>query len=250
MPSVTGATQSRRPIMSQEDTKFTTAISRASTSSLFPRGLTTRMQGPGGYYNIGNALGLSAGIAVQFFAARAEADASLVDVVREYLVGSPGATALSIAMIMFFVSGEMYHRAGDARTGPAVRMMRRADFLSGVAALVLAIALVLFGSLWLALVSTVLLAGGKLGNALSSQGCWPVRVEYLGLAKTTLSRELDLFRLAPLLSRISAIVAILTEIVRLLAIGSPGTVLHLSQSTVLLICYLLWGRADLLLLRR
>ena len=142
------------------------------------------------------------------------------------------------------------HRAGDTRTGPAIRMMRRADFLSGVAALVLAIALVLFGSLWLALVSTVLLAGGKLGNALAPQGCWPVRVEYLGLARTTLSREFDLFRLVPLLSRIPAIVAILMEIVRLLAIGSPGMALHLSQPTVLLVCYLLWGRADLLLLRR
>lgn len=60
----------------------------------------------------------------------------------------------------------MCHRALATRTGPDIPMMRRADFLSGVAELVLAIALVLFGSLGLILVSTVLLAVGSSGTAL------------------------------------------------------------------------------------
>jgi hypothetical protein len=236
--------------MSQKQTGFSSGGSRVAASFPCPEALRMRMQGPGGYYNIGNALGLTSGIGFQLVAARGGADASVAHVVREYLVGSPGATALSVAMIMFFVSGEMYHRALATASGPRVAMMRRADLLSGIAALVLAVALVLFGSLWLALVSTVLLAGGKLGNAVAASGCWPVRVEYLSLRGTTLCREVDLFRLAPLLSRVPAIGAILIEIARLLAIGAPGTALLLSQSTVLLICYLLWARADLLLLRR
>lgn len=235
--------------MSQNGTELRTDGSPVTAPSLWSQGLRLRMQGPGGYYNLGNALGLAAGIVFQFIAAHGEAGASAVDIVRQYLVGSPGATALSVSMIMFFVSGEMYHRALATCSEPDVVMLRRADFLSGVAALVLAVALVLFGSLWLALVSTVLLAGGKLGNALSPDGRWPVRIELLSLGGTKLRREWDLYRLAPLLSRAPAITAILIEITRLLAVGPPDIALPLAQSAVLLVCYLLWARADLLLLR-
>lgn len=235
--------------MSLKNTEFTSNCSRASTVSLCLQGLRMRMQGPGGYYNLGNALGLFAGLAFQLLAAGAEAGASLSEAVREYLVGSPGSTALSVSMIMFLVSGEMYHRAFATRAGPDAMMMRRADFLSGLAALVLAISLVLFGSLWLALVSTVLLAGGKLGNALSPEGRWPVHFDFPSFRGSTLHRECDLFRLAPALSRVPAIAAVLIEITRLLTVGPAGLGLHLAQSAVLLICYLLWARADLLLMR-
>ena len=85
---------------------------------------------------------------------------------------------------------------------------------------------------------------------LSRHATWPVRVTFMTIRGTTLCQEYDLFRLAPLLSRAPAIMSILIEITRVLAIGPPGTALHLGQSTVLLACYLLWGRADLLLLRR
>lgn len=235
--------------MSSKNPQVTTLSSRSTAPSLGLHGLRTRMQGPGGYYNLGNALGLAAGMAFQVIAARGDAGASMSEAVREYLIGSPGATALSLAMIMFFVSGEMYHRALATRSEADVMMLRWADFLSGVAALVLAVSLVLFGSLWLALVSTVLLAGGKLGNALSPEGRWPVRIEFLSPGGTTLRREWDLFRVAPLLSRVPAIVAILIEITRLLTVGPPDLALHLAQSAVLLVCYLLWARADFLLLR-
>jgi hypothetical protein len=236
--------------MAQNDIGFTANTNRASAPAIWPEALRMRLQGPGGYYNLGNALGLAAGIGFQFVAARSDADATLAGVVREYLVGSPGATALTIAMVMFFISGEMYHRAFAAASGPHAGMMRRADLLSGIAALVLAIALALFGNLWLVLVSTVLLAGGKLGNAVSPAGCWPLRLEWLSRCGTTLYREVDLFRLTPILSRLPAIMAILLEMARLLAAGSPGTALYLGQSAILLICYLLWARADLLLLPR
>lgn len=224
---------------------------------LFPGGLArpmlrflaARCTGPGGYYNLGNALGLVSGIAFQVLASRGGPESSVIAVIREYLAGSPGATALSVAMVMFFVSGELYHRAWTNGPDPDAAIVRRADLLSGAAALVLAVSLMLFGSLWLALASTVLLAGGKFGNALVPRGSFPVRVEFLGFDGTTGCRHLDLFRVAALVSRVPAIAAIAVEISRLLAIGTSDASLDLLQSAVLLACYLLWSRADLLLFR-
>lgn len=43
------------------------------------------MQGPGAYDNLGNALGLTAGIVFQVVAAHGEAGASLVEAVRDWL---------------------------------------------------------------------------------------------------------------------------------------------------------------------
>lgn len=212
------------------------------------RAFASRCTGPGGYYNLGNALGLLAGLMFQALSHYRTVDSSVIAIAGDYLVGSPGATALSMATGMFFVSGEMYHRAWAERSTPDYLMLRRADFLSGVAALILAVTLALFGSFWLALGSTVLLAGGKFGNALTPEG-WPVRIEFVSSGATTRCRQLDLFRVAALLSRIPAIAAIFVELARLLAVGTSDVVLDLGQPLVLLTCYLLWARADLLLFR-
>lgn len=163
-----------------------------------------------------------------------------------YLFGSPGATALTAAMIVFFISGETYHRAGAGRGGEDTRLVRRADFLSGVAALFLAVSLALFGSFWLALTSTVLLAGGKFGNALTARASWPIRLELPGFDGTTRTRALDLFRLAALLSRAPAVIAIVAEILRLGMLPEIPAI-ALSQSGILLICYCFWISADLAL---
>ena len=231
--------------MLTHETKPPTRVLSASSSTRWRKGLIERMQGPGGYYNVGNALGLSAGLVFQLLAAQSDDGASAVATLREYLVGSPGATALSIAMVMFFVSGELYHRAFASPNQVDEAMLRRADLLSGIAALVLAVALVLFGSLWLALASTVLLAGGKLGNAFAPRTGWPVHFPALPEG-----HRIDLLRLAPALSRIPAIASIVVEMARVSVANPPDLGLQMAQSTILLVCYLLWARADFLLLRR
>ena len=76
--------------------------------------LRTRMRGPGGCYNVGNVLALGAGLTAQLVAvsqARGEAPVAALEAVRAYRFGSPGATALTAAIVIFFVSGEAYHRA-------------------------------------------------------------------------------------------------------------------------------------------
>jgi hypothetical protein len=130
--------------------------------------LAARMKGPGGYYNIGNALALTTGLAVQIAAVSGAGHerGAVLEAVRQYLFGSPGATALTVAIGIFFVSGEMYHRAWSAGFPPDPRSNWWGDFLSGVAGVVLTIALAAFGDLLLALVSGLLLAGGKFGSAL------------------------------------------------------------------------------------
>lgn len=208
------------------------------------RALAARCRGAGGYYNMGNMLGLVSGIIFQFIALRDEPDASFVAALNSYLVGSPGSTALTVAMVMFFVSGELYHRAFASGMPSGRSSLRAADLLSGVAALVLAIALVMFGNVWLALISTVFLAGSKLGSALREEG-WQSRLRLPGIGLVTV----DLLRVATALSRLPAIAAVSLEILRLAVIGAEGMVLALAQSTVLLVCYLLWLRADMFLFR-
>ena len=131
--------------------------------------LVARMKGPGGYYNIGNMLALTTGLGVQVAAvsggAGQEPDA-ILEAARQYFVGSPGATALTVAIAIFFVSGEMYHRAWSRGFPPDRRANWWGDFLSGVAAVVLTFALAAFGDILLAAISGLLLAAGKFGSAL------------------------------------------------------------------------------------
>ncbi len=208
-----------------------------------------RMRGPGGYYNVGNFIGLVSGLGLQILSMRnAEGVSSgFSEAASVYFIGSPGATALTFAMIVFFGAGELYHRAWkDAGDKPDARLNRRADFVSAIGALLLAVSLAYFGDIWLAITSTVLLAGGKLGSAIGPAQGWPVRIESRGRIATTQTLKFDLFRLAVVLSRIPAIGAL---VFGLGATAISGTDFGLSeaQSAILLLCFALWTRADILL---
>ena len=90
------------------------------------------MKGPGGYYNIGNALALATGIGVQIAAVYdpgGHERGAISGGRAELLVGSPGATALTLAIAIFFVSGEMYHRAWARGFPPDRRGNWWGDFL-------------------------------------------------------------------------------------------------------------------------
>jgi hypothetical protein len=200
--------------------------------------IRSRLRGPGGFYNLGNALALAAGLAVQVAGAAGAGDASVLAAVRQYLVGSPAASALTLAILVFFVSGEFYHRAWAHGFPPDRRGNWWGDFLSGVAALILTFALAAFGDLLLALASGLLLAAGKFGSALRPEDYatpdgdpWP-----------------DRFRWAVVASRAPAILALAVELARGPATDAPRGAA--AMTAVMLVCYLLWTRADLLLFVR
>ena len=97
----------------------------------------------------------------------------------------------------------------------------------------LTVALVIFGDILLAIISGVLLAGGKFGSAFVPDG--------------PLSRR---FRQAVLLSRLPAVAALGVEFLREVADATPETpVAAIVMPIVMILSYLIWARADWLLLR-
>lgn len=199
----------------------------------------SRIAGPGTLYNTGNLIGLISGIAFAISAGEAKS------AIAEYLVGDPGAIALTVAMVVFFISGECYRKVPATSPERAEALLRRADFLSGIGALTLSVALFWYGDYLLAIVSTALLAGGKFGNALSRAGSLPVRLE-VPWRSATHTLHIDLYRLSVVLSRFPAMLGLAKTILIGLSDANASTL----QAMILFLCYLLWLFADLLLMRR
>ena len=206
--------------------------------SLFPasttRGLAARLRGPGGLYNVGNALGLASGIALALAAAPGRSSAA---VVADYLAGSASAVAITVAMVVFLFSGEAYYRAWAHGAPPDPGLNRRGDRLSGWGALALVVGLLLVGAVVLALASGLLHAAGKFGSAIDHPAV-------AGLKR----RRPDPFRSAVLASRLPAIALLAIALGQALAAPAPSAAAVLGPGS-LLVCYLLWSRADLLLFR-
>lgn len=221
-----------RPVVFQDDP----AIARRAASPRWrlPPAIAERVRGPGGYYNLGNALGLVMGIAVQM-ASVPEAATGL----RDYFLGSPSAFAMTAATAIFITSGEAYHRgARDGR--PDRRLYRIADLLSGVGALALGCALLMLGHPLLAWSSGLLGAAGKLGSAAFPTSPAPGRLWP--------STWPDPFRSAVVVSRVPALIALVVEFWATVgAARAGGPLLAVVTPATLLICYALWTRADLML---
>ena len=140
-----------------------------------------RLVGPGGYYNAGNALGLAAGIAVAISAIPegGMGVGGVLGATLAHLGGDPTALALTGATAIFFWSGECYHRAWANGFPPIEALNRRGDFLSGIGALILGLALLSLGQPVLAATAGLLHALGKFGSARhwrplpGWQGDWP-----------------------------------------------------------------------------
>jgi hypothetical protein len=187
-----------------------------------------RLAGPGGYYNVGNALGLGVGIALSA-AAAGDAGSRAVAGAVEYLAGNGAAVALTAATAVFFWSGEVYHRAWARGFPPDEGLNRRGDLLSGIGAVALGVALLGFGQPVLAAFSGLLHALGKLGSAFAWRSAgWPAGWP-------------DAWRTAVLASRVPAMLAALIELARVAAWPAAAGPL------TLLVCYVLWAKADLLL---
>lgn len=204
------------------------------------RGLRLRAAGPGGCYNLGNLLGLAGGVAL----AVAAAGPGFADGARaawDHLAGNASALAVTTAMIVFFAGGEAYHRAWANGFPPDPRLNRRGDLLSAVGALALGLGLFLIGEALLAATAGLLHAAGKLGSALKP-----------GPGASTPgapSRWPDPFRVAVVASRLPAIALVALALAAALASPGAPAFAALAAPALLLVCYLLWLRADLLLLR-
>ena len=202
----------------------------------FRREVLDRLRGPGGYYNVGNLIGLATGFSVQL--AQAPEDMSAAGAAANYLAGDVSGIMLTIATLVFMFSGEAYHRAWANGFPPDRALNRLGDFTSGIGALALGIGLLALGQPILAATSGLLHAFGKFGSALHrpnplSRYDWPW-----------------IFRAVVIESRVPAILAALIELARLmpgLADGAPLT--PLVTPAALLICYLIWTKADLFLLK-
>lgn len=193
-----------------------------------------RLAGPGGSYNIGNVLGLVVGIALQIAMAPANGtDRTAATVLLDFLAGSSSATALTVATLVFCCSGEIYHRAWMRSPAPDPTLNRLGDFLSGIGALLFGLSLFLLGQPVLAATAGLLGAFGKFGSAcqpdMRAIGWWPAAWP-------------DPFRSAVVVSRIPALAAAALGLA-----NAGGEFAPTVQAATLIVCILLWVRADLLL---
>ncbi|TPN54949.1 hypothetical protein FJ976_08355 [Mesorhizobium sp. B1-1-9] len=203
--------------------------------------LRARMRGPGGYYNSGNALGLVVGFAIQIAVAPVglQEGSAVITAMMDHFAGSRGTVALTLATLVFFCGGEAYHRAWARQDPPDLALNRLGDFLSGLGAIGLGIALLLLGDPLLAATSGLLHALGKFGSTFHTPGTqvpvWPAAWP-------------DPFRSAVLASRLPAILAAAVALGwALQEVWSGGSFAVLAMPLTLLGCYALWTRADLLL---
>lgn len=216
------------------------AANRRKQPGAVQAALAARLRGPGGVYNLGNVIGLSTGIALQFAAALGQGEADTVAVLQSYFFGSPGASWLTLAIAIFLISGEVYHRAWQNGAPPDMRLNRSGDLLSCLGAAALTVSLVYFGDVLLAIVSGTLLAGGKLGTA--------ILPETYGAPKAA-NRLPTLFRNAVIVSRAPAILALSVQLFGLFSTSGGAIALaDVVAPAVMLLCYFIWLRADLMLL--
>ena len=134
--------------------------------------MLSRLNGPGGLYNLGNVLGFGAGLFVTFLVA-SKSTASFPNVLSigmRYVAGSPAAVALAIATVIFLWSGEAYHRAWSNGYPPDQKLTQLGDLSSGFGAIALGAGLYLLSNPILAATSGLLHAAGKFGSAFGVRG--------------------------------------------------------------------------------
>lgn len=216
---------------------LTLGSSAPRRSGPWPAGLRERLAGPGGLYNIGNALGLAGGLAIAVAGAGGAGGPTLesgFDAVLGYLAGSASSVAITVAMVIFFAGGEAYHRAWARGFPPDRRLNRLGDLVSGYGAIALGIGLALLGEPLLALTAGLLHAIGKFGSALD------------GPAARRLKRlRPDPCRTAVLVSRFPAIALVLATLFAAAGGAMPSQPAEVATAALLLVCYLLWSAADI-----
>ena len=213
----------------------------AQPSSRWRAAILSRLNGPGGLYNLGNVLGFVAGLFVTFLAATESTDSvsNILSIGMRYVVGSPAAVALAIATAIFFWSGEAYHRAWSNGYPPDQKLVQLGDLSSGFGAIALGVGLYLLSNPFLAATSGLLHAAGKFGSAFGVRG----ELSFLG-------RKIDagaLCRNIVLVSRFPAIIATTADVFSAKAHADGAFAFN---AVAMLACYVIWAIADSMLLPR
>lgn len=199
--------------------------------------LAGRLKGPGGLYNLGNAIGFFGGLSAAIFSVPPQ-DYSVsraLAAAADSVSGSPPALALTLATVVFFWSGEEYHRAWSRGYPPDETKIRIGDLSSAVGAVLLAFSFLALGNLILALTAGVMHASGKLGSAWGAARA----MEKPG----TVFRYGTLCREVVLLSRLPAMAMALRGYLDAGTDSSAQIV-----NAVLLACCFIWAAADMQLL--
>ncbi|HME83832.1 MAG TPA: hypothetical protein VKG91_04600 [Roseiarcus sp.] len=166
--------------------------------------LLSRLSGPGGLYNLRDALGFGAGLLIAYLGWWETANAvdNVFSIGMRYVAGSPAAVALTIATAIFFGSGEAYHRAWANGFPPDTKLTQIGDLFSGFGAIALGVGLYLLGNPVLAATSGLLHAAGKFGSALNTRG--KLSIAGRSIDASTFCRIVVLISRAPALIAISA----------------------------------------------
>jgi hypothetical protein len=224
----------RREAAGREGTSLSTGA-----LSTWRAAILSRLNGPDGLYNLGNALGFGAGLFETFLVAKGSRDSfsNALSIGMRYVAGSPATVALAMATTIFFWSGEAYHRAWSNGYPPDQKLTQLGDLSSGFGAIALGAGLYLLSNPILAATSGLLHAAGKFGSALGVRG----ELSFLG-------RKIDasaLCRNIVLISRVPAIIATTADVFSSKAHDDSAFAFN---ALALLACYLIWSVADAMLL--
>lgn len=198
-------------------------------------GVGNRTSGPGGLHNIGNLIALFGGFTV-FYLSK-ETTTNDTSILWTYLFGSIETSCLTLSMLIFIAGGEAYHQGCGNVEKRNPGLIRLGDFLSGVATIVLAIALVQIGESRLAFIAGCLLAVSKFGTVIFHE-----RSDGSGIA-SVVSRIL---RAMAIISRVPSLAAVSSTIIIHAIRGGDLTDTMLAM--VMLVSYLLWLSGDCLLM--
>ena len=207
--------------------------SASGSKTRLPNWLSTRFSGPGALYNLGNVIAIVTGTGLALW--KLDGQGTAMEGLHQHLMGSAPAAWLTGSMLVFIVSGELYHAGHHGRPERRAMRTQQADLVSGIAAIGLTIALIGFGDATMAIVAGVMLAGGKLGSAILA----------LWHGSAALAGSLRVVVLGSRFPSILALVLSLQGISNQIAAPSAQDVL---LPIVMIGCFLLWLWADVILL--
>ena len=122
---------------------------------------------PGKLYNAGNIVALGVGLLDCMVLSQAKLGATFA-ALNNFFIGSWPAIFTSLAVIFFFINGQKYASAWANGYPPNVHDNKMGDGLSGLGAILIGVGLIGFsqGNLgfYLAIITTLLHAGGKFGS--------------------------------------------------------------------------------------
>ncbi|MEM6941617.1 MAG: hypothetical protein AAF943_16375 [Pseudomonadota bacterium] len=201
----------------------------------FAAGRLSRLSGPGGFYCLANIVGLSALFLVSLVATWGQPFP--VTALLTHFFAAPGAVWLFVSLVTFLISGEVYHQAYQSADGPDRTGIVWGDFLSGVAAVLLTIAMIRLGDTLLACGAGVMLFIGKFGSA--------------ALAIMKIGNPQPLYRAARLCVLASRVPSVLSLVLGMFASVQAGAAISsIFLPLALVVTFALCFYADLLLLKQ